>query len=727
MGISERLRHEVDPRSDGARTAKAVRLTAVPLGIGALSMFLVQNNDQIRDLVLTLLEDWTEARWRVLWAVVDLGLLVACLGFVSHWILRTALVPKYGESKKMLVSDRVAKSIPFVAASMPAIGWFGLLFSLMPSLEGDLRGRAWLLVFSSALAVFLAFCIFWPPKDEVAAASDEGLSPDSPKTSPLEQGAQSVRRTKRSIYTSVGKVYLFSTIAMVWGGVAFAVAPYKYGTLWGPLANFFIGLAAYALFLGGLAQLSERKRLPLLYVFIVPAILVHMGNCQRHREIRLVEAADAPATLENQFTDWLDSRPNREAFRGDAYPVVVVAAQGGGIRAAALTALTLAKLDAMHPGFSDHVFLISGVSGGAVGAGFYAATIAQERGAQDQLPPRIDRLRKTLRQDYLSGPLGRLFFTDAITMWAPLPRVTSLDRSDALSASFRDGAGDAAPLLGKPLSFFTGQAPFLALNTSSVGRTSPFVLTRLQTDFAGSRLAGLDSLGSRDYRYEISLSDAMGLSSRFPGITSAGILRSPTGRTVALVDGGYFDNSGLGTALAFMDRLTQVRLKDGRKVRFLILRIGSKIDADDPASGDQWIRPLPSFTELLSPLYTAMGVYSSQVLGSPDRIQRWIESLKGRGEAVNAVDVESAEVILDFRYEVDRDNRLPLGWSLSGRSIDLILQAIGHLDAPEGRPTVAALRARNQAQMERLTEFLRSGKDVSIGKTTDTLPVPVTR
>ena len=82
--------------------------------------------------------------------------------------------------------------------------------------------------------------------------------------------------------------------------------------------------------------------------------------------------------LKDYVQHWLNDRRDDMEKRtrgGDArpYPVFIVAAPGGGIRAAYWTAGVLAALQDADRGFARHVLAISGVSGGSVGAGIFAA------------------------------------------------------------------------------------------------------------------------------------------------------------------------------------------------------------------------------------------------------------------------------------------------------------------------------------------------------------------
>lgn len=81
---------------------------------------------------------------------------------------------------------------------------------------------------------------------------------------------------------------------------------------------------------------------------------------------------------------WLASRPDRPDF--DVYPVILVTAEGGGIRAAVFTATVLSRLVDRCPKLAAHIFAISGVSGGSIGAAIYAAAMKAK-------PPETDAKR----------------------------------------------------------------------------------------------------------------------------------------------------------------------------------------------------------------------------------------------------------------------------------------------------------------------------------------------
>ena len=80
------------------------------------------------------------------------------------------------------------------------------------------------------------------------------------------------------------------------------------------------------------------------------------------------------------FRDWLLARQGEiETYgarnRGQKFPIFVVAAQGGGYYAAYHSALFLARVADRCPNFGQHVFAISSVSGGSLGAAVFTEAL----------------------------------------------------------------------------------------------------------------------------------------------------------------------------------------------------------------------------------------------------------------------------------------------------------------------------------------------------------------
>lgn len=129
--------------------------------------------------------------------------------------------------------------------------------------------------------------------------------------------------------------------------------------------------------------------------------------------------------------------------------VFLVAAEGGGIRAAYWTALVLGEIDDQQPAFARHVFAISGISGGSLVAAVFDALLAErrERGGTlrcgDAGSSRSSSLRDcadaVLRPNFLSPTLAKMIAPDLGQRFLPFP-VPPLDRGRTLEDSWAPAA-----------------------------------------------------------------------------------------------------------------------------------------------------------------------------------------------------------------------------------------------------------------------------------------------
>ena len=111
---------------------------------------------------------------------------------------------------------------------------------------------------------------------------------------------------------------------------------------------------------------------------------------------------------------------------GKIHPLFIVATEGGGIRAAYWTATVLGELQDKNPTFASHVFAISGVSGGSLGALVFDALLAEPN------PEKFKgKARDILGQDFLSPALASMLYPDFVQRFLPFP-VPHFDRARAL-------------------------------------------------------------------------------------------------------------------------------------------------------------------------------------------------------------------------------------------------------------------------------------------------------
>lgn len=351
---------------------------------------------------------------------------------------------------------------------------------------------------------------------------------------------------------------------------------------------------------------ANRTGVPALALLVAGALVFSAWN-DNHEIAHLPVAADArtPARsaasrpdVSAALNDWLATRPSGP---GPA-PMVVVATAGGGVRAAYWTATVLGTLHeraaAQGIDFDDHLFAVSGVSGGSVGATVYRATVLAGQAAAAALPcgPVRDCAQAVLSEDLLGPAAAALLYPDLAQRFWPWP-VTSADRGRALERGFETAFTDVtgSTLLAGSLVGVNDVAgrpwPALLLNATWVGNGRRLVASNLQLDPADERpggpedkAIGLDQLNliGRD----IALSTAAHNSARFPGVSPAGMWRDADGDIGGrLVDGGYFENFGADTARELLEQLAAApEVGFGRRVTPIVIAISSDPSlADDPA------------------------------------------------------------------------------------------------------------------------------------------------
>ncbi len=144
-------------------------------------------------------------------------------------------------------------------------------------------------------------------------------------------------------------------------------------TVFGVLALFTLCIVAFCLYL---SLLTIEYRLPVISGasgFRLRSYHRSDATTIRLTSARFERPKAAMKSAAEEFERWYESRPNLEAY--DEYPVYLVAAQGGGMYAAYQTAIFLARLQDNCPAFRNHLFAISSVSGGSVGAATFVSAL----------------------------------------------------------------------------------------------------------------------------------------------------------------------------------------------------------------------------------------------------------------------------------------------------------------------------------------------------------------
>jgi hypothetical protein len=437
---------------------------------------------------------------------------------------------------------------------------------------------------------------------------------------------------------------------------------------------------------------GRKLKIPAVSLIIFFALVSSYLNWNDNHEIRYLKNTNLPtysSSLEKSFKDWFGQRTDLQAFKEKGlkeYPVYVVSAQGGGIYAAYHSATALSKLHDTIPNFSDHIFAISSVSGGSLGSSVYSALV---KNSQNQPSPSANasvnagckelalcsKAHEIINQDFLSPLFALGLFPDILQRFIPFPRINDWDRSRGLEIALEESwkkAFKTENILAQPYYQFwhpSKRAPALVLNTTTVETGERLLFSPFTIPYSSSKTM-LDFKKVEDSN--IPLSTAAGLSARFPIVSSAGwFTYEKAGKkyTNRLVDGGYYDNSGLVTARDIVSALS-VNQKDktesvleelnktyGIKPKLINLAI---VDVPEPTQvvGSS----SRGFDGILSPLTTVLNVRNT----------------RGSGVVAQAAydlnrDAKKPE---DYRFRafyLDKEMaKLPLGWLLSKTSQDAI-------------------------------------------------------
>ena len=320
------------------------------------------------------------------------------------------------------------------------------------------------------------------------------------------------------------------------------------------------------------ARLPSMAALPLL-LFVVFSLWNdnHAIDLGQESEVPLLRR-----DIGHHLNAWLAARvASGELKPGQSFPVYLVAAEGGGIRAAYWAGIVLAKLqDDSEARFGRHLFALSGVSGGSLAGGVFAALVADHRSGALTRAPCAQRnpanvyqqcIRAVLRRDYLSPALGYAMYPDMLQRFLPFPMPTA-DRARAMEEAWRHGWHKAAgsERLGQRFDqLWQGDVrldvPSLLLNATLVHGGHRVIASDLAID--GRFPDAYDAFDALLDLRRMSLASAMHKSARFSYISPAGrvsgcregkhMVACAPGRERfdwgRVIDGGYFENSGVET------------------------------------------------------------------------------------------------------------------------------------------------------------------------------------
>lgn len=621
-----------------------------------LLLFGLLQLDQFDELFYSLINNDGKSRfWVLLFSLVSLGLLGGMV-YVSSKLLLFVQPNYFGQFSPDQPADSAAKLLalqpelrllrnvplwlahaPFVIMALTLILNYGRLNALMGEQTAN-AGLAYITLLMAVIASGLVF--YWILRPYHQSLDAQHIALFEP-LNPSHDYALLVDLAPRSIL--FGQGLLVATLMVFLPTVTGLPAAQTIGLY----AMVCLWLAAVA-YLGTLIyQFNNLPDFPLIVILVGLVLLFSRYN--DNSDIRLSipsgpnTAITAPCNVPAAQTPSLDSslalqRPDIAAYyrqwletrlQGDTtsqLPVIVIATAGGGIRAAAWTTEALSALNDSIPCFDRHLFAISGVSGGGVGAATYVATLA---GHRDSLTcqPRHDAaslkkpVQRVITEDLISPTAAAMLFRGGVHNLMPVV-VPALDRNRWLEDAWERGMlSDSvrldstthqvlpqsflrlwpsnAELKGNPLAL-----PALLLNGAAAETGQKVVMTNLNlgntTDSLNPFYDVADLFAS--IRSDVPYKTATFLCARFPFVTSGGKATGPlpniTGATCRqtsyhVIDGGYAENTGILTAVQLIKSLQRIsdtirigttRRPVARQVRYFLIFLPNYAAADTPGT-----------------------------------------------------------------------------------------------------------------------------------------------
>jgi len=343
----------------------------------------------------------------------------------------------------------------------------------------------------------------------------------------------------------------------------------------GSAALLLFALMAWTIF-GGfvLTYLPKYLGYPAVTWILLVALCFYPVNENHYvaRDSLVAGATQQPTSdIATVFGQWLLAHP-----QDPNAPVIFIAAAGGASRAAYWTTSALGMLEDESRGLayplSKNTFLISGVSGGSLGAAAYVSAVDLTRRTTNTSLHCTDVRRLAddfTGRDDLASVIGLLLFPDLLQRFLPW-RWTFWDRSRGLEQVWaRDWAVVAKPCLvdGKPppnpwtqrltdlysASPKSSVLPVLAVNSTALRNGLPV----LESNFTLSRADVVQVFSGKLATQTLTLAQAVHNSARFPYVSPAGFVYmkqpcQPPDKGCPpnfvywdrLGDGGYMEASG---------------------------------------------------------------------------------------------------------------------------------------------------------------------------------------
>ncbi|MGV8845183.1 hypothetical protein [Tessaracoccus sp.] len=648
---------------------------AIPLFIAAFSWWKRRPTRKV--------EVYSEGRpipvteiWRVGDMLALASVVVACLGLVRSFTVLLMLLPdriQQADHPALLVLQAAMPLLGLVAAvavwrfGVGALEWVGKEIPLVSELIQPGTGAG----ITPVVAQLASQTTIQKP----APAAHTRLLPLGPV-------ALGQRRPWRLAWAFIG----ISTVSLV----VLALYPVSSGRVVGVLGALMVGLGSLMLLVGASAavhamwappEIFQTKALrlratPVITLLTIAVLVASAGGStpEIHGVRSHPGAPDSGTSYAEAVTAWKGRTEDClvTALDGSRVrPMLFVAAEGGGIRAAYWTAAVLKLLHERTPCGIDSIVVASGVSGGAVGL-----EVARVMPVEDS----AEAVWHLGDPNALSQASIGLLVRDPIFTVTGVPPLIDgqwLDRAGLMETAWETTVPGLAKDFYAPPAGEGLPAP-LVLNSTDAASGCRVLVTHLEVGGDGDPTrACTDATAplaySRDIRSYMAGDDdfcleglrgstAAMLAARFPYVTPSGVV-GPCGKTprAQLIDGGYAEGSGLGSLVDLAPKLlAEVPEALGEESADVTVQ-PIVVFLDNGRGGDLLPVPPQPRSELLIPPMGALTAGRTQ-----NSTAAWLQ----RAQALSAGHQVLAPRVFVVAQGSAPTVEAPLGWVLSQASRD---------------------------------------------------------
>ncbi|MGH2649243.1 MAG: patatin-like phospholipase family protein, partial [Ginsengibacter sp.] len=456
----------------------------------------------------------------------------------------------------------------------------------------------------------------------------------------------------------------------------------------GPFPFIILAFGVLLAFGNIVAAFSVKYKVNFHFILLILAFILGLGETHYVRTMNLPSENNnyqSRPDLRTYLTAWLNDRNIASIPDSVKYDMYFVMSNGGASRSGYWTSGVLGRLEDASlmldksNRFSDHVFCLSGTSGGGVGVATFFSLLRNKELHTDPLYAKS--AKAFLKQDYFTYTFARMlgpdFFNYIFHVSAVKDRAAALEMSFEESSRNTDDSDYQVPFYDT-LSKFPAMRgakiylPILFVNTTRMQDGNPGIVTNLKPD-SGIFNERIDVLNLLKGNKDISLTSGAILGARFPYLSPAGRIGNSY-----FVDGGYFDNSGAGVVQETIRGILNIEKEDSmahgklysqiKKLRFTVLHIvNSPVEED---SGNI-VKVAPIKNDLFSPILTIEGAYDMQTTVNDMRLINYISDIDkfgGHPANYNRISLyeDSTEWSHDsLRTRFDKEPSYAMNWFMS--------------------------------------------------------------